>query len=37
MKIFIANWNCTTGRAALPIRVAGWHKAVTKAALAMGS
>jgi hypothetical protein len=37
MKTFIANLNCTPGRAALLICATGWHPAVTKMALAMGS
>jgi len=36
MNAFIANWNCTPQRTALPIRAAGWHKAITKMTLAMG-
>jgi len=37
MNTVIANLNCTPQRAALPARATGWHKAVTKMTLAMGS
>jgi len=37
MKPVTANLNCMPQRAALPIRAAWWHKAVTKMTPVMGS